>query len=236
MRFCTLILASSLFVASSFHVGPPALSSRSALMSRRACRVVTMAGDEEVDKSELALEAVMDAEEKMKKSISNMREQLSTLRVGRASPALLDRVVVDYYETPTPLNQLASVSAPTPTQLVIDVYDKSSMGDVEKALMMSDLGMTPSNDGKVIRLNVPQLTAERRTELAKTARSLGEEGKVSIRNVRKSALDKIKKLTKDGLGEDEGKDRQAEVQDAVKKSETEVDSVIKAKEEEITTV
>lgn len=104
----------------------------------------------------------MDAEDKMKKSISKMRESLSTLRVGRASPSLLDRVMVDYYETPTPLNQLASVSAPTPSQLVIDVYDKSSMGDVEKALMMSDLGMTPSNDGKVIRLNVPQLTAERR--------------------------------------------------------------------------
>jgi hypothetical protein len=111
---------------------------------------------------QIALEAVMDAEDKMKKSISKMRESLSTLRVGRASPSLLDRVMVDYYETPTPLNQLASVSAPTPSQLVIDVYDKSSMGDVEKALMMSDLGMTPSNDGKVIRLNVPQLTAERR--------------------------------------------------------------------------
>ena len=178
----------------------------------------------------------MDAEDKMKKSISNMREQLATLRVGRASPSLLDRVMVDYYETPTPLNQLASVSAPTPTQLVVDVYDKSSMGDVEKALMVSDLGMTPSNDGKVIRLNVPQLTAERRTELAKTARSLGEEGKVAIRNVRKSALDKIKKLTKDGLGEDEGKDRQEEIQTAVKASEKEVDDVVKKKEDEITTV
>ena len=178
----------------------------------------------------------MDAEDKMKKSISNMREQLATLRVGRASPSLLDRVMVDYYETPTPLNQLASVSAPTPTQLVVDVYDKSSMGDVEKALMVSDLGMTPSNDGKVIRLNVPQLTAERRTELAKTARSLGEDGKVAIRNVRKSALDKIKKLTKDGLGEDEGKDRQEEIQTAVKASEKEVDDVVKKKEDEITTV
>lgn len=104
----------------------------------------------------------MDAEDKMKKSVSNMREQLSTLRVGRASPSLLDRVIVDYYDTPTPLNQLASVSAPTPSQLVVDVYDKSSIGTVEKALLLSDLGMNPSNDGKVIRLNVPQLTSERR--------------------------------------------------------------------------
>jgi len=183
--------------------------------------------EEYTDKSELAMEAVMDAEEKMQKSISNMREQLSTLRVGRASPSLLDRVMVDYYETPTPLNQLASVSAPTPTQLVVDVYDKSGMGDVEKALMNSDLGMMPSNDGKLIRLNVPQLTAERRKELAKTAKSLGEEGKVAIRNVRKSALDKIKKLTKDGLGEDEGKDRQDEIQVAVKKCEGEIDVIIK---------
>jgi len=231
-----LLLATSLLLVTSFRVGPPpALTSRTSLVARRACGPLRME-EEDVDKSELAMEAVMEAEDKMQKSISNMREQLATLRVGRASPSLLDRVMVDYYDTPTPLNQLASVSAPTPTQLVIDAYDKSGIGDIEKALMMSDLGMTPNNDGRVIRLNVPQLTSDRRTELAKTARSLGEEGKVAVRNVRKSALDKIKKLTKDGLSEDEGKDRQDEIQKAVKTAETEIDSVVTKKEEEITTV
>ena len=108
---------------------------------------------------------ISDAVEKMKKSIGSVQESLSTLRVGRASPQLLDRVQVNYYDTPTPLNQLASVTAPTASQLVVDVYDKSALGDVERALMESDIGMTPNNDGTVIRLNVPQLTEDRRKEL-----------------------------------------------------------------------
>ncbi|KAL1507229.1 hypothetical protein AB1Y20_008078 [Prymnesium parvum] len=229
-------LLASLLAASALRVGvtPSSLVGKATCATRRLCHPVVM--EEDLDKSEAALEALMDAEEKMKKSIMSVREQLATLRVGRASPALLDRVMVDYYDVPTPLNQLASVSAPTPTQLVVDVYDKSSLGDVEKALMLSDLGMMPSNDGKLIRLNVPALTAERRKEFAKTAKSLGEEGKVAIRNVRKATLDKIKKLVKDGLGEDEGKDRQEELQAVVKKSEAEVDAIVKKKEEEILTV
>ena len=105
-------------------------------------------------------------------------------------------VLVDYYDTPTPLKQLASVTCPTATQLVVDVYDKSALGDVEKGLMASDIGMTPSNDGSVIRLNVPQLTKDRRVELAKTAKGIGEGGKTALRNVRRDAIDKIKKAVK----------------------------------------
>lgn len=176
---------------------------------------------------------VKDCVGKMKKSVSNVQESLSTLRVGRANPSLLDRVEVSYYDTPTPLNQLASVTAPTASQLVVDVYDKSAMGDVEKALFESDIGMTPSNDGKVIRLNVPQLTTERRAELAKTAKGLGEDGKVAIRNVRKGALTSIKKLKKDGLGEDQIKDKEDEVQKAVKKYEGEVADLVAQREKEI---
>jgi len=137
----------------------------------------------------------------MKKSLSSVQEQLATLRVGRATPDMLDRVLVDYYDTPTPLKQLASVTCPTATQLVVDVYDKSALGDVEKGLMASDIGMTPSNDGSVIRLNVPQLTKDRRVELAKTAKGIGEGGKTALRNVRRDAIDKIKKAVKAaGLG------------------------------------
>jgi len=171
----------------------------------------------------------------MKKSVASLQDSLSTLRVGRANPSLLDRVQVDYYGAPTPLNTLASITAPSASQLVIDVYDKAAIGDVEKALFESDLGMTPNNDGKVIRLNVPALTEERRKELAKTAKSLGEEGKVAIRNIRKGAIDKIKKMKKE-IGEDIAKDSEDEVQKVVKKYEGEMDGLISQREKEIMTV
>jgi len=179
---------------------------------------------------------VKDAEVKMKKSVGSVQEQLSTLRVGRATPSLLNRVMVEYYGAPTPLNQLAGITAPSASQLVVDPYDKSAIDDVEKALQMSDLGMTPSNDGTVIRLNVPQLTAERRKELAKTAKGLGDDGKVAIRNIRRDAIDKIKKMEKDGLSKDECRDQQDIVQKKVKQYESEVDTLVTAREKEILTV
>jgi ribosome recycling factor len=182
-----------------------------------------------------AKEIVKEAEAKMKKSLASVQDSLATLRVGRASPTLLDRVQVEYYGAPTPLNQLASVTAPTASQLVVDVFDKSCIGDVEKALFESDLGMTPNNDGKVIRLNVPQLTTERRKELTKTAKSLGEDGKVALRNIRKGAIDKLKKMKK-GLGEDVTKDFEDEVQKAIKKYEGEVGDSVSQRESEIMTV
>jgi len=182
-----------------------------------------------------AKDVVKEAESKMKKSVGSVQDSLATLRVGRASPTLLDRVQVEYYGAPTPLNQLASVTAPTASQLVVDVFDKSCLGDVEKALFQSDIGMTPNNDGKVIRLNVPQLTTERRKELTKTAKSLGEDGKVALRNVRKGAIDKIKKMKK-GLGEDVAKDFEEEVQSLIKKYEGEVVELVSQREAEIMTV
>merc|ERR1719310_1306847 len=178
---------------------------------------------------------ISDAVEKMKKSVKSVQDSLATLRVGRASPSLLDRVVVDYYGAETPLNQLASITASSASQLVVDVYDKSALGDVEKALYESDLGMTPNSDGKVIRLNVPQLTEDRRKELAKTAKSLGEDGKVAIRNIRKSTLDKIKKMKK-AIGEDAVKDAEENTQKAVKKYEDEIVKLVDTREKEIMTV
>merc|ERR1712106_863578 len=149
-----------------------------------------------------------------------------TLRVGRASPSMLDRVEVDYYDVPTWVNQLGSITVSGSNQLVISVYDTSCLGDVEKALSLSDLGMTPNSDGKVIRLNVPQLTEERRKELAKTA----------IRNIRRDAIDKVKKMEKDGMGEDESKNLQIDIQEVLKKAEAEADKVVKQREEDIMTI
>uniref|UniRef100_A0A7S4EWH4 Ribosome recycling factor domain-containing protein n=1 Tax=Chrysotila carterae TaxID=13221 RepID=A0A7S4EWH4_CHRCT len=179
---------------------------------------------------------IKDAEKKLKKSLASVTEQLSTIRVGRATSDMLDRVQVEYYGAPTPLNQLASVTTPSASQLVVDAYDKSCLGDIERALMESDLGMTPNNDGNVIRLNVPSLTAERRKELAKTASKIGEEGKVALRNVRRDAIDKIKKMQKDGLSEDESRDAQDELQKSLKKYESEIDSSVSQREKEIMTI
>eukprot|EP00316_Scyphosphaera_apsteinii_P009548 CAMPEP_0119308782 /NCGR_PEP_ID=MMETSP1333-20130426/12762_1 /TAXON_ID=418940 /ORGANISM="Scyphosphaera apsteinii, Strain RCC1455" /LENGTH=234 /DNA_ID=CAMNT_0007312627 /DNA_START=12 /DNA_END=716 /DNA_ORIENTATION=- len=228
------------FVLLVAHAGsallPMAIGGRSSVLTlvarRRPLRLaqaICQAEDVDVDVNKL----VNEASGKMKKSVGNVQEQLATLRVGRASTDMLDRVQVDYYGMPTPLNQLASVSTPTSQQLLVDVYDKSCLGDVERALMESDLGMTPSNDGSVIRLNVPMLTAERRKELAKTAKSLGEDGKVALRNIRRDAIDKIKKAQKSGLSEDESKQNQNTVDKEVKKMEKEIATLVEKREAEI---
>ena len=193
-----------------------------------------------IDAEELELEvsiAIDDANERLTKSVDSAIDKLMTLRVGRASANMLDRVDVDYYGTPTPLKQLASVSAPSADLLVVDVYDKGALADVEKALMASDLGMTPSNDGNLIRLNVPPMTTEKRKELAKVAKSIGEDGKVALRNVRRDVMDKIKKLEKnEGLGEDASKDAQAVIEKAVKSAESTLTDKVGAREKEITTL
>jgi len=223
----SLTLSSAALRSASAAAATPAV--RFAAAPRRHAAVVLE--DDEPDPSEV----LDELETKMKKSVASVSESLATLRVGRANPSLLDRVEVNYYDTPTPLNQLASVTAPTASQLVVDVYDKSAIGDVEKALFESDIGMTPNNDGTVIRLNVPALTEDRRKELAKTASSLGEEGKVAIRNIRKTAMTKIKKMEK-ALGKDVVKDCEDDVQKAVKKFEGEVSDLVAKREKEIMTV
>ena len=229
------LLAAVLPIVSSYQLAPAACRHASAhaataqFSSRTA--IVRMEDEEDPDPDAV----IKDAVDKFKKTIASTQESLMTLRVGRANPGLLDRVEVNYYDTPTPLNQLASVTAPTASQLVVDVYDKSALGDVERALLESDIGMTPNNDGKIIRLNVPALTEERRKELAKTAKGLGEDGKVAIRNIRKGALDKIKKMKK-AIGEDAVKDGEESMQKAVKKYEDEVVKIVSDREKEIMTV
>ena len=174
------------------------------------------------------------AEERMKKAIDVLKKELAALRAGRATPALLDRVTVDYYGTPTPVNQLATISAPEPRLLVIQPWDKSALGEIEKAIQKSDLGLTPMNDGNVIRIAIPPLTEERRAELAKVVKKHGEEAKVAIRNIRRDANDELKALEKDGqISEDELRRHQESVQKLTDKYTAEVEALVAAKEKEI---
>ncbi len=172
--------------------------------------------------------------EKMEKAVQSLKKELATLRAGRANPAMLDKVMVDYYGTPTPINQMAGVNVPEPRLLVVQPWDKSAMGDIEKAILKSDLGLTPNNDGNVIRISIPALTEERRTELTKVARKNGEEAKVAIRNIRRDANEELKKKEKEGLiSEDESKRSLDEIQELTDTYSKKVDETVKQKENEI---
>lgn len=174
-----------------------------------------------------------NAEDKMQKAIQALRGDLTTLRAGRANPAILERVMVDYYGAPTPINQTGNISTPDPRQILIQPWDKSILGDIEKAIQKSDLGLTPTNDGDVIRISIPPLTEERRAELVKTSKKYGEEAKVAIRNIRRDANEEIKKLEKTDISEDESRRHQEEIQKLTDKYVKEVDQVMDAKEKEI---
>ncbi len=174
-----------------------------------------------------------NAEERMDKAIGALKRELASLRAGKANPALLDRIQVEYYGALTPLNQLANINTPDARTLMIQPWDKSSLGDIEKAIMKSDLGLTPSNDGNSIRIGVPMLTEERRADLVKTAKKSGEEAKVAIRNIRRDANDDIKKLEKTDISEDESRRHQEDIQKSTDKFIAEVDKVLVAKEKEI---
>ena len=174
-----------------------------------------------------------NAEERMDKAILSLKRDLSTLRAGRAAPALLDRIQVEYYGSPTPLNQLANINTPDSRTLLIQPWDKSSVSDIERAIMKSDLGLTPANDGSTIRLTIPPLTEERRAELVKMTKKFGEEAKVAIRNIRRDANDDIKKLEKNGISEDESRGHQEDIQKKTDKFTAEVDKVLAVKEKEI---
>ncbi|ACT02053.1 ribosome recycling factor [Paenibacillus sp. JDR-2] len=173
------------------------------------------------------------AEERMEKAIGALKRDLATLRAGRATPALLDRVQVEYYGAPTPVAQLANINVPDSRTLFIQPWDKSSIAAIEKAIMKSDLGLTPSNDGSAIRITLPPLTEERRSELVKTTKKFGEEAKVAIRNIRRDANDDIKKLEKTTISEDESRRHQEDIQKATDRFIAEVDKVLVAKEKEI---
>ncbi|MDQ3941141.1 MAG: ribosome recycling factor [Actinomycetota bacterium] len=177
------------------------------------------------------------AEEKMGKAVSVNKEELSSIRSGRASPTLLNRITVDYYGTQVPLNTIANMSVPEPRLLVISPYDKNSISAIEKALQASDLGITPNNDGNVIRLAFPQLTEERRKEMIKLAHIRAEEGRVSIRAVRRHAKQELEKMKKDGsLSEDEERAAETQLQKLTDRFVHEVDENLKRKEAELSEV
>ena len=177
---------------------------------------------------------VQDAGRRMDKSVEAAQAEFATLRTGRASPALLDRVQIDYYGQQTPLKQLATISAPEPRMLTIQPFDPNSVSTIERAIQESDLGLTPSNDGKLIRLPIPQLTEERRKELVKVVRHMAEEGKVAVRNVRRDAIHHLKELVDKGeVGSDEEHRAEDRVQKLTDEHVNQIDELLKRKEAEI---
>lgn len=185
----------------------------------------------------MANEILDTMNDKMNKSIAVLQRELASLRAGRANPQLLDRIMVDYYGTPTPITQMANVSAPEPRVLQISPWDASTLKEIEKAIQKSDLGINPSNDGKIIRLLLPELTEERRKDLVKQVKKLAEECKVAVRSIRREAVDQAKKAKKDGeMTEDDLKDAENDIQKATDAHIKEVDKVAAEKEKELMTV
>jgi ribosome recycling factor len=179
-------------------------------------------------------ETLFDAEEKMEKAVSVAKEDLASVRTGRANPGMFSRIVVDYYGAPTPLNQLAGVSIPEARMAVVKPYDVSQLGAIEKAIRDSDLGVNPSNDGAIIRIVIPQLSEERRRDMVKMAKSKGEDAKVSIRNVRRKANEELHRIAKDGeAGEDEVNRAEKELQHLTDKYVAQIEELVKHKETEL---
>jgi len=175
-----------------------------------------------------------DARERMHKSIDSIRHEFSSVRTGRASPALLDRISVDYYGTATPLNQLATITAPEARLLSIQPYDRSSIKAIERAILESDIGLTPSNDGTMIRLVLPELTEQRRRELVKVARGIAEDGRIAIRNIRRDVMHHLRELKEAGeTGADDEHRAEVELQKVTDARVAELDELLKLKEEEI---
>ena len=187
--------------------------------------------------SEALEEMFLFGEEKMEKALGQMKREFSTVRTGRANPAILDRVVVDYYGAPTPIRQMAQVSVSEGTTLVITPFDKSILKDVEKAVIKAELGVAPNNDGVCIRLNFPPLTEERRRETAKEVKKFGEDAKIAIRNLRRDMVDSLKKIEKEeNLPEDAVKDNQDKIQKLTDKYVGIIDAQVVEKEKEVMTV
>jgi ribosome recycling factor len=178
-----------------------------------------------------------DAESTMHKAVEATQRAFNTIRTGRANASLLDRIMVEYYGSPTPLKSLASINTPDASTITIQPYDKSSLNQIEKAISLSDVGLTPSNDGQIIRLNIPPLTSERRKEFVKMASKFAEEGKVAIRNIRRDAVDSVRKQEKGSeISEDESKDLQDKIQKLTDKYITKIDESLAEKEKDITTL
>lgn len=183
---------------------------------------------------ELIDELLKDAEGRMTKSVESSRGELATVRTGRASPHLLDRIMVDYYGAQTPLKQLANVATSDARLLTVTPFDKSSIGAIEKSIQESDIGLTPSNDGNVVRLQIPELTEERRREMVKVVHGVAEEGRVAIRNIRRDVMQDLRELKNEGeVGEDDERRAESALQKQTDDSIAEIDSLLKGKEEEI---
>ncbi len=175
-----------------------------------------------------------DAQGRMDKSVEATHEHFNSVRTGRATPALLDRITIDYYGTPTPLKNLATINSPEPRMLTIQPFDPTSIKLIEKTILESDLGLTPSNDGKLVRLPIPQLTEERRKELVKLVKQMAEEGRVAVRNVRRDAIKHLEDLVKNGdVGDDEERAAESRVQKLTDEHTTKIDELLKRKEAEI---
>ncbi len=180
---------------------------------------------------------IEEAEDKMQKAVEATKNSFNTVRTGRANTSVLDRVMVEYYGTPTPLKSMANIGVPDASTITIQPFDKSSLSLIEKAINMSDVGLTPNNDGSIVRLNIPQLTTERRQEMVKLAAKLAEEGKVSIRNIRRDAVDSVRKQEKKSeISKDESRDLQDKIQKKTDKYIAKIDELLAAKEKDITTV
>ena len=177
---------------------------------------------------------ISDATSRMDKSVEATHEHFNSVRTGRATPALLDRITIEYYSTPTPLKNMATINAPEPRMLTIQPFDPTQIKAIEKAIQESDLGLTPSNDGKLIRLPIPQLTEERRKELVKVVRQMAEEGKVAVRNVRRDTMKHLEELVRSGeVGDDEERAAEGRVQKLTDDHVHKIDDLLKRKEAEI---
>ena len=173
-------------------------------------------------------------EAKIEKSLNVLKEEMGTVRAGRANAALVDKVMVEYYGTPTPLKALANISVPEPRTLLISPFDPKSIPEIEKGINSANIGITPANDGKVVRLQIPQVTEERRKELTKVVKKLGADDKVAVRNLRREANDKVKKMEKAGdFTEDDAKSTLDEIQKIIDKAVKDIDAIVEAKEKEI---
>lgn len=179
-------------------------------------------------------EIQLAAAERMEATVEHTREDLTTIRTGRANPSMFNGVIAEYYGVPTPITQMSSISVPEPRMLLIKPYELSLMDAIERAIRNSDLGVNPTNDGQVLRVTVPQLTEERRREMAKVAKSKGEDGKIAIRNIRRKGMDQLKKLQKDGdAGEDEVQAAEKELDKTTQEFVAQVDELVEAKESEL---
>ena len=178
-------------------------------------------------------DTLLDCEERMTNSVEHAREELTTIRTGRANPAMFNGVLAEYYGTMTPITQMATISVPEPRMLLIKPYEMSAMGDIENAIRNSDLGVNPTNDGQVLRVTIPQLTEEHRRDMVKLARSKGEDAKIAIRNVRRKGMEELKRIQKDGeAGEDEVQAAEKELDKVTHKYVAQVDELVAKKEKE----